>query len=240
MYDFLNFAIQTIAALTGVVALVITILINWKSLNKSLQQKKVKKIKRQLMPSRRFFIQAVSALTVGIASWGLMQIKPIKEGIQKTLFYFLPQGKNLIINKNSGVIHHKQLCSDHLPSTHNIGNPAKLSYKARFHGTHKVAILTKVTEGISAEDAIEILLLAVEDNPSSVHIYDKLVKLLGKLKKFESIHMLLENAENNLTKLSKLCVFGSKQYKKYEKAIAHVRLQRGKAKYRARNAAFNN
>ncbi|QSZ42346.1 hypothetical protein GJV85_09590 [Sulfurimonas aquatica] len=69
----------------------------------------------------------------------------------------------------------------------------------RFHKTKKVHILSELSKNLSAEDAIEILLLAVNNNPTSVHIYDKLIKLLGKLKRYTSIHLLLDDATKKLS-----------------------------------------
>lgn len=239
MYDFINVTFQFISVITGVLGVIVTVLLNFDSLKKTLRNKDVKKIQQKISLTRRVFIKGIAAVVVGFAGWGVLQLKPVKEVVKRSLYYFLPQGKNLIVNSKSGVIHHKILCSDHLPSKKNISNASELAVNSRFHETHKVAILSKITEGVSSEDAIEILMIATEDNPSSVHVYDKIVRLLGKLKRYESIHLLLENAENRLAVISNMQTAGSKQQRKYEKAIAHVKLQREKAKIRAKHAAFN-
>lgn len=239
MHNFLNFTLQFLGLIVALLGVIVAILINWKEIRKTLKRNDIKSIRDKISPTRRGFIKSVGAVSIALLSWGLLQVKPVQESIKKTLYYFLPQGKNLVVNSKSGIIHHKELCADHLPSSKNQRASSVLTPKTKFHGTHKVSILTKVTEGVSAEDAIEILLLAVEDNPTSVHIYDKLVKLLGKLKRYESIHLLLENAENSLKLSSVQIKEGSKERKKYEKAISHIQLQREKARQRAVYSAIN-
>jgi hypothetical protein len=218
------------------VGIIVAILINWPAIKKNLKRKD---IKEKVNLSKRNLIKGIAVVSIGALSWRLLQISPIHNTLKKALFYFLPQGKNLIVNAKSGIIHHKTLCADHLPAENNILSGAKLISESKFHGSHKVGILTKITENVSAEDSIEILLLAAEDNPTSVHIYDKIVKLLGKLKRYESVHLLLESAESNLRKIANEKTLGRKERKKYEKAIVHVRLQRKKAKERARYSALN-
>ena len=239
MHNFINYTFQFLGLLVALLGVVVAILINWKEIKKTLKRKDVKNIKHKVNLSRRGVIKGLGAIAVGAMSWGIIQIKPIQESIKKALYYFLPQGKNLVVNTKSGVIHHSIICSDHLPSEHNISSTPAIVPNSKFHSTHKVAILTKITEGASAEDAIEVLLLAAEDNPSSVHIYDKIVKLLGKLKRYESIHLLLENAEKNLVNIARKSEEGSKEQRKYKKAISHMQLQRKQAKNRAKYSAIN-
>jgi len=150
----------------------------------------------------------------------------------------LPRGKMLVVNSKSGVIHHKEQCADHLPKTINQASVYQLASSSRFHGSKKVEILGDLTDSVSAEDAIELLLLAVDDNPTTVHLYDKLVKLLGKIKRYESIHLILANGKSILlSKQAKLAV-GTKKYNEYTRAIEHINLQQEKANERARIAAF--
>jgi hypothetical protein len=239
MHNFLNVTVQFLGLFLTFVGIIVAILINWPAIKKNLKRKDIKEIKEKVSVSKRNLLKGIGAISVGALSWGLLQVKPVQNSLKKALFYFLPQGKNLVVNSKSGVIHHKILCADHLPSESNTRSGTQFISKSKFHSSHKVGILTKITENVSAEDAIEILLLAVEDNPTSVHIYDKIVKLLGKLKRFEAIHLLLENADNNLSKIADEKIMGSKEYKKYEKAITHVRLQRRKTRERARYSALN-
>jgi len=180
----------------------------------------------------------VSASLIGIATWSLFQISSVGRRVKRFLYSFLPEGRNLVINSKTGVIHHKEICSDHLPEPGNTASTAHLVANSQFHLTKKVQILDRVAEGVSAEDAVEILMLSAENNLTSVHIYDKLVKLLGKLKRYESIHLLLESAENELDNNLSRLKQGTKKYKKYEKALNHIKTQREKVLQRARLAAL--
>jgi len=99
----------------------------------------------------------------------------------------------------------------------------------------KVSILDLIAQTRPTEDAIEILLLAAEGNPTSVHIYDKLIKLLGKIKRYESIHLLLKSAENDLSQILSGKKGGTKEHKKYLRALQHIQGQKEKALRNARN-----
>ncbi len=152
----------------------ITVLLNWKPLKKAWNSKDAQKVRNKVDRRRRKLIKALPIIAVGIGSWGIVRFTPIYENLKKGLYYFLPRSNELVVNDKSGVIHHKILCSDHLPKRSSKSSPYELAAKTRFHGSHKVGILSELTKNVSAEDAIEILLLAAEDNPTSVHIYDRI------------------------------------------------------------------
>lgn len=238
MHDFLNTIAQYISVAIALVTVMVYVLLNWKPLKKAWNSKDVKKARGKIDEQRRKIIKALPVVVAGVGSWGAIRFTPIYENLKKGLYYFLPGSNELIINDKSGVIHHKVLCADHLPQKSSNSTPYELAAKARFHGSHKVGILSELTKDVSAEDAIEILLLAVEDNPTSVHVYDRIVRLLGKIKRYESIHLLLENAEGNLLNQLKDIKEGSKKYNEYSKAISHIQLQRKKARERARYSAL--
>ncbi len=145
-----------------------------------------------------------------------------------------------VINKAIGTIHHKKLCSDHLPIGKNATDFDNSTSNIKFHKSKKVPILDLLTQNRNAEDAIEILLLAVDGNSTSVHIYDKLIKLLGKIKRYESIHLLLRNAEDDLNQALLEKESGTKEYKKYQKALQHIQMQKEKVLSNARIRAFGN
>ena len=100
-------------------------------------------------------------------------------------------------------------------------------------------MLYHISQDVSIEDSVQILLLAVENNPTSVHLYDKLIKLLGTIKRYEAIHLLLNNAEYRLIKKISLLNIKTKEYKQYNKALNHIKLQQKKALYRAKYKAIN-
>ena len=64
--------------------------------------------------------------------------------------------------------------------------------------------------------------------------------MLGKLKRYESIHLLLRNAENDLTEALLEKKSGTKEYKKYQKALQHIQMQKEKVLDNARIRAFDN
>ncbi|MDE8602704.1 hypothetical protein M3I01_007170 [Marinomonas sp. RSW2] len=238
MYDFLNTFTQLISVAIALAAMMITAILNWKALKRAWDSRDVQKARNKVDSHRRKLIKAFPILAVGIGGWGIIRFTPIYESLKKGLYHFLPSSNELVVNDKNGVIHHKVLCSEHLPKKTSKSTPYKLAAKTRFHGSQKVGILSELTKDVSAEDAIEILLLAADDNPTSVHIYDRIVRLLGKIKRYESIHILLENAEANLLEKIKDLRTGSKKHKKYSKAISHIQLQRHKARERARYSAL--
>lgn len=243
MYDFLNITFQGVTSFAAVFAVVVAILVNRNSFRNSINYRIFDRIKKEKSKvrnfSRRRFIILFGASIVGGATWSLLQIGTIKNGVKRFLYTFFSEGKNLIINSKSGIIHHREICKEHLPIPSNITNNLNLIIKSNFHSTKKLQILDRITDGISAEDAIEILMVSAEHSPTSVHIYDKLVKLLGKLKRYESIHFLLENAENKLKDEMFKHSFGTKAFKKYKKAISHIQLQKTKVAQRAKISALN-
>jgi hypothetical protein len=239
MYDFINLTFQFVALMTGIVVALVTILLNWVKLKKSWRSKDIKNAREKVSVSRRSLIKSTGIMAASFAGWGLLQIKPIKERIERGIYYFLPQGKNLIVNKRNGTIHHKLICKNHLPKNIDKSSPLSLASNSRFHGSYKVAILSKITEGVSAEDAIEILMLATENSPTSVHLYDKVVKLLGKIKRYESIHLLLDSAERKINELSSQQTKGSKKHKECVKASLHIQKQKEKSRSRARYSALS-
>ncbi len=143
-----------------------------------------------------------------------------------------------VINKNNGIIHHKKLCSNHLPIDKNISDSNYYSSKIRFHKSKKIPILDLIAQKKSAEDAIELLLLAADGNPTSVHIYDKLITLFGKIKRYESIQLLLKSVEDELSQILSEKKGGTKEHKKYQKAFRHIQGQKEKALKNARNRAI--
>ena len=202
--------------------------------------------------SRRKFLIGLISITVGLTSitgviiWQIMNTKFLSQKIKRFLFQYLPNGNQLVINKKSGTIHHKIICKNHLPKKNNVGNNIDFKKNVKFHKSKKLQILNKLTENISIEDSIEILLLATSNNPTSVHLYDKLIKLYGEIKRYGEIHLLLSNAEIIISNKIKMldielidCLNKTKEYKRYNKALAHIKLQQSKALDRARYKALN-
>ena len=178
MNDFLTLTFQGITALAAIAVVTITILLNWKylrefSIFKRVSQTNRKTVSFKAVSRRKFLI--ISAATTGIVFWALLHYKLAKKKLKNIYDLFFHDNKNLIINNTSGIIHHKMLCFDHLPIEKNRSDSNYDSSKLRFHKSKKVSILDLIAQNRTAEDAIEILLLAAEGNPASLHIYDKLI-----------------------------------------------------------------
>lgn len=243
MKEFLNLTFQGITSLAALIAVTITVLLNWKALKTFFNSYRFSKNKHKIpnfkTVSRRKFI-IIGALITSFIFLGLMHYRSAKKKLNKIFDTFFNGDKNLIINKTTGTIHHKNLCSDHLPIDKNVIDFANSTSNIKFHKSKKVPILDLLAQNRNAEDAFEILLLAADGNSTSVHIYDKLIKLLGKIKRYESIHLLLRNAENDLNQALLEKKSGTKEYKKYQKALRHIQMQKEKVLSNARTRAFSN
>lgn len=234
----MNFTTQLITIVGIILTLILTLLIHWKVIKESVQHDDFSSLRNTLMSlkRRKFLVGFVSL--VGIGTWTLLTSTYVNEKIKKLLLNFLPNSDMIVVNKRTGIMHHKVFCKGHLPKSENINQNITLNTTLKFHKTKKVEILTKLSENTSAEDAVEVLLLATENNSTSVHLYDKLVKLLGQLKRYESIHLLLNNAERKLTNELKSKIEGTKEYKNHLKALLHIQLQKNKILNRARYRAL--
>ena len=227
-----------IILLIALITLAISILINWKTLKESIKYDNFSSLRHSFVSIKRRKFLVLSTTAIGIGTWALLTSNNINQKLKKLFLNFLPNSDMIVVNKKTGVIHHKILCKKHLPKSNNINNHITFNTKLKFHKTKKVEILTSLSQNTNAENAIDVLLLATENNPTSVHLYDELVKLLGKVKRYESIHLLLNDAERKLTDELKFIRKGTKEYKKFVKALFHVQLQKSKSLNRARYRAL--
>lgn len=240
MYDFLNLSFSFIASLATIIGTLLVVLLNKKEIKEALKEESLISFDHvKVTLSRRNFLIGLTSITALII-WQAMNTKFLSLKIKRFLFLYLPTGNQLIVNKKSGIIHHTQICKDHLPKKNNIGNNVDFTKKVKFHKTKKIQILNQLTENVSIEDSIEILLLlATSNNPTSVHLYDKLIKLYGEIKNYGSIHLLLSNAEIIISNKLRVINKRTKEYKRYTKALTHIKLQQEKALDRARYKALN-
>lgn len=123
----------------------------------------------------------------------------------------------LIANQRTGVLHHQEACADHLPSASNRGAASRLR-TPHYHTAHDVFILTEMAKNVSDEDAVELLMHARILRPSAVHVYDALIRVLGRLKRYESIHLLLRDGERELESLMATTQPNSKRYHELRRA----------------------
>ncbi|WP_121626588.1 hypothetical protein [Poseidonibacter antarcticus] len=239
IYDFIDSVNSIVTSIGIIVTTLIIILVNK---NVILQFKKENSFKKYcnlktILPRRIFLISFSSV--IGLSIWQLMNTNFISEKVKKFIFLYLPNGNQLIVNKKNGIIHHKIICKDHLPKKKNIGSNMSFASNVKFHKSKSIEILNQLTKNISVEDSIEILLLATANNPTSVHLYDKLVKLYGKIKKYDSIHILLSNAEIKISYMLIEMNNNTKEYKRYNKALSHVLILQQKVLDRIRYKALN-
>jgi len=227
-----------ITLLIAFITLAILILINWKPIKEAIKHDDFSSLRDSYISIKRRKFLLVSTTAIGIGTLVLLTPNNINQKLKKLFLTFLPNSDMLVVNKKTGVIHHKILCKKHLPKSRNIDNNIIFNTKLKFHGTKKVEILTTLSKNINTESAIDVLLLATENNPTSVHLYDELVKLLGKVKRYESIHLLLSDVERKLTDELKFIRKGTREYKKFAKALSHIQLQKSKSLNRARYKAL--
>lgn len=239
MYDILNFSMVLIATISTVIGTFIVILLNKKEIKTAFKEEKINSFKdlKSTFSRRKFLIGSTSI--VGITIWNLFNIPFINRKIKTFMFLFLPNSNKLVINKNTGVVHHEIFCKNHLPKEKNRKLDNKISSKVKFHESKKIQILNNISQNISIEDSIQVLLLAVENNPTSVHLYDKLIKLFGTIKRYESIHLLLNDAEISISNKIITLNNRTKEYKRYNKALKHIQSQKNIALVKARYKAIN-
>lgn len=125
--------------------------------------------------------------------------------------------KNLVVNIKTNVVHHKRICSDHLPNIKNINFFDKSFRDAGIHKDFSSRILESIVdEPLDFKSAIFCLEKAIEINPHGLHLYDKLVRKLGSVKRYNEIHIILEEAhEKFLNQLHKMKP-NTKNYRKIE------------------------
>lgn len=239
MYDILNFYLALIATVFTVIGTLVAILLHKKEILIALKEEKINNFQdvKNTLSRRKFIIG--STVVVGIGIWNIFNIPYMNKKIKTFMFLFLPNSNQLVINKNTGVVHHEIFCKNHLPKEKNRTSNRKISANIKFHESKKIQILNKISQDISIEDSIQVLLLAVENNPTSVHLYDKLIKLFGTIKRYESIHLLLNDAEINITNKINTLNNKTKEYKRYNKALKHIQVQKNIALIKARYKAIN-
>jgi hypothetical protein len=100
--------------------------------------------------------------------------------------------RDLVANGSSGVVHHSQICFRHLPK---IVNRRRLNQvnAGRLHWSASSAILEELATTAPDSTAAEYLELAIRRSPGSVHLYDRLVKIYGRQRRYDRIVAILES-----------------------------------------------
>ena len=124
--------------------------------------------------------------------------------------------------KQNQVIHHADVCSDHLPADHNRmknieGQRVHVGYQARIFEALGVqarndmltAIQEKRTDGFNrdkfseaglaqGEMAIAYFKKAIDVSPLSIHLYDRLRRVYGSLERYDEIQKLYSDGLNRI------------------------------------------
>jgi len=148
----------------------------------------------------------------------------------------LQANSKLVMNKANGIIHHLDLCADHLPKN-NTGDIAAFSYN-KIHGSKRIKIAEVIADSFDDQNKEILLIETISHSPTSTHLYKYLVKLWGKQKKYEKIHSFLKANTEYLEVLKQEASDKPKLQKKYAKALKELKVRQVKAKYLARISAL--
>jgi hypothetical protein len=227
---------DVLQTLIGLASLLVAIIVGWGRLKGWWNSKAVSKWRREVsqirqrpksielwVTRRRFLV--LLAMIAGIVVGFLIPFR-IARGIRLSI------SRLAVVNRKTNVIHEAAICQDHLPSAKNrLRTP--IPHTARYHGDRAIHILTELARQAPDEDAVRLLLLAKDLKPSAVHIYDMLIRILGRLKRYESIHLLLNDAERGLSELIAAEVHGSKRSLELMRAKEAIRMRRWTVNARA-------
>ena len=102
----------------------------------------------------------------------------------------------LIVNANTGVIHHRDVCAGHLPA---LKNQVKVANYTGEHWLHnhfdsRFKMIDAIADRLTQEDEITFLQSVIKRQPFAVHLHSRLRKVLGRAKRYEEIHVLYQNA----------------------------------------------
>jgi hypothetical protein len=227
---------DVVQTLIGLASLLVAIIIGWERLKGWWNSKTVSIWRRE--------VRQVTQRTKSIGLWVtrrrfLVLLAIIASIVVGFLITFrIARGARLsisrlaVVNKKTNVIHEAEICQDHLPSATNLLR-SRIPPTARYHGDRAVHILTELARQAPDEDAVRLLLLTKDLNPTAVHIYDMLIRTLGRLKRYESIHLLLNDAERVLSELIAAEVQGSKRFLELMRAKEAIRMRRRTVNARA-------
>jgi hypothetical protein len=231
--------------LIALIGLLITTLIEWQKLSTRLRllgnrfTAQLEKARRwQSSRSRRTFL--ISTVTGGLLAVGGLGLAWFRNWEADVPWVFSPMTRKrapLVINSRSGVIHHMVFCAAHLPLPGNRRAPSTLTKTDHFHTSVKVRILEVLAADRPDEEAVQLFLLALEGQPTTMHIYDRLIRILGRLKRYESIYLLLEYAHKTLTASRDTYRPGTRVFRQYAKAVQAIELRQEQARGRARAVA---
>lgn len=142
---------------------------------------------------RRDFIQAVTAAPACLLGYaGHPPANPVAPKPQTASGAL----SALVLNPRTNVIHHQKACARHLPRNGKPGATLPADLK-RLHNGGVFILETMAAEALARKDfdgAIALLRRALVQRPSALHVYDKLVRIYGRLRRYNEIHTLLNTA----------------------------------------------
>jgi len=146
----------------------------------------------------------------------------------------LPWNSQIVKNKKTGKIHHLSVCKGHLPSVDNRDVVYFFDSYSSLHGSKKMVISNCLLNVACDEEKEAILLSSIKHSPTSTHLYKPLIKLWGRKKEYENIHVLLDSNIELLKAMAGRSVGNQRLMKKYTKAFLELEERKIVAKYHAR------
>ena len=190
--------------------------INWFEPTGNLTAELAAMLSQKTRFSRRHFIVTAVAATGVVAVGGF--VLPI----------FI--SKRLVANTGSRVIHHLDVCASHLPLAVNQRPPQEGD---EIHESLRIKILEVLAmQAWSDKERVESLFLAIEHDPCALRVYDQLIRILGKLKRYDTIHNTLRLAIDEVTNLAAVAVTKS-ETKRFQNAADGLKTRQVAARKRA-------
>lgn len=107
-------------------------------------------------------------------------------------------GADWVGNSQTKVLHHIEACADHLPDpAHAVYGDQAASFCVHQDHLRRIheAIADRQIASNDDEGAIRNLRAAIAASPLSIHLYDRLIHVYGRLKQYDAIPALLAEAE---------------------------------------------
>jgi len=132
----------------------------------------------------------------------------------------------LVTNVASGVIHHRRLCAGHLPSQRHRARVTDTIQTGAIHQSMSASILEELAKDANDNEQATIYLKhAIEQSPASLRLYDRLVRIYGRQRRYQQIHKLLEDG------------LASAKQKELPRIVSGFEMRIAKAKERAAEAS---
>jgi hypothetical protein len=148
-------------------------------------------------------------------------------------------------NSETQTLHHTGACRDHLPAparrvAFGEGTTSYCVHRGKRVTIHETVAEQHLQNG-EYEAAINSLRLAIAASPLSFHLYDKLIRIHGRLRQYDAIQSLLTDAQQFVSRqprVSGATGFANAQLRRYDRASSEfaMRLERTKRRAQARRA----